>query len=236
MSQPDQTEPRGAARPNPGQRTEKLLMPNNWMRELPGGWLYWMGAAPPGDEFDVMFFGRGDDPNNPASPEWTMVLQPARDGDLILRNPVTFEGPDDEKHEFWPDCIEDLEALLLQVGRYGYAQPAPGGWKVEATVTAAAARAAAADEDFRHTVNRPDGVGWVFTETGTPVPIAPEPSSQATPGDARGGIRTKVSEQHNRAPRRGTQAPAGGHAPRRPGTAGARHEVPGGRSGGRGRS
>ncbi|WP_143532326.1 hypothetical protein [Saccharothrix sp. ALI-22-I] len=164
-------------------------MPESWRPEQ-WGWEFFGGARYPDRPVDVEIFVRPDTPEG-----WTISLEFDRADRHMLLNPISV-SVNGTHSEFWPDSMENLQALFLQVGRHGYASPVPGGWTVRATTTAATAHAAAAADGRRRTVNRDTaGTGWVFTGTGSVVPVVGEAvdtaesaASLAVPRSADSGL------------------------------------------------
>lgn len=225
MNQPYSPQPHDTESNAADSQTQRIRIPAGWYPEQWGGWSYCSGAHLSDGLHNLDFFMRPNDD------DWTLWVTTDRVDHAIVA-PVSVSDANNVQVDFWPDCIEDLQALLLQIGRYGHARPAPDGWAVEAMVTAAAARAAVAANSGHRLVNRgAAGSQWVFADTGTAVPAAVDASSDAPLGPSS-APRASTSrgdrgrgEPSTRNPVATSAAGSQGKKLQRPGTAGTRHEA-----------
>jgi hypothetical protein len=159
MSQPRQPQPQPLETNQDTGRTHKVLLPPEWDPVHWGGWELHVSNPVPhqGVDFDLYVrTGEEDD--------WGVGLNfDAADNRSHLLNPITVTDITGHPYVFWPDCAEDAQALLSQIGRYGFARPTADGWAVHVTVTAAAARTAIAADGALHLV-RHDLFGWEFVD------------------------------------------------------------------------
>jgi hypothetical protein len=205
-------------------RTQTVRLPEGWMPDHFGGWSYDTGANLEDGRHTIDLFMRPDDP------DWTLTLTADRADPSVLLTPVSILDADNAQTDFWPDCVEDLQALLLQVGRYGSARPAPDGWEVNARVTAAAARAATIADSHNRLVRRDTtGTEWVFADTGEAVPtdLAASPAARL-PASQGQNVDTDAAVAPRHEPSTGKSVAASASAIvaalNRPSTAATRHE------------
>ncbi|MFL6120745.1 hypothetical protein [Actinophytocola sp.] len=159
MSQPRQPQPPA---PDPNQdtgRTHKVLLPPEWNPQHWGGWELHVSNPVPDQGVDFDLYVRPGEED-----DWGVgITFDAADNRSHLLNPITVTDVNGHPYVFWPDCAEDAQALLSQIGRYGFARPIADGWAVFVTVTAAAARTAIAADSALHLVKH--GLfGWEFVD------------------------------------------------------------------------
>lgn len=98
----------------------------------------------------------------------------------LLYNPVTVQKSVGDEHDFRVDSVEELQELLTQVQKHGYAKAHDGGWTVHPAPTAAMAQDAVDQDPQRRLVHwDTNGYYWAFTDFPIPVPItnsAPHPT------------------------------------------------------------
>ncbi|MFI9811459.1 hypothetical protein [Saccharothrix variisporea] len=200
MSGSDPTGAELASRDSLG-RTKAIITPEGWHPSQVDGWTFAFGAHLSGDPVGIVLFEK-----TIVSEDWTLVLHFDRTDESVLLNPVMVSDAQGEEAVFWPDSVDELHALMSEIGRYGTAHLGDEGWTVQAAVTLAAAEEAA--EDGRRVVMLGDNEKWVFADTRTVVPTGfvefsgfdgaralPPPSSVLTDDPATMGL---VVERHYR--------------------------------------
>jgi hypothetical protein len=159
MSQPRQPQPPAPDTNQDTGRTHKVLLSPEWNPVHWGGWELHVSNPVPHQGVDFDLYVRPGEED-----DWGVGLNfDAADNRSHLLNPITVTDITGHPYVFWPDCAEDAQALLSQIGRYGFARPTSDGWVVYATVTAAVARAAIAADNDLHLV-RHDMFGWEFVD------------------------------------------------------------------------
>lgn len=159
MSQPRQPQQQASESGRDMGRTKKVMLPNEWKPKLWGGWEFYAGHPVPQEGVNFELYVRPGEED-----DWGVGVHLDVDDDRPhLLNPISVNDANGKAFFFWPDCVEDVQALLSQIGRYGIAQPTAGGWVVNATVTAAEARAIiAAGSDLQ--MVKHDGFGFEFLD------------------------------------------------------------------------
>lgn len=121
-----------------------------------------------------------------------------------LYNPVIIQQENGNSAFFRVTSAEELQELLTQVERHGYAEAQGDGWNVHATPTAAMAKDAVEQGRQRRLVTwDPSGSQWIFTDAAIPVP---------TPGVAAQSVRPSAAPAAKQVPRTGTAREAPGLA------------------------
>src|SRR6266496_4955883 len=117
MSQPRQPQ---ASEPNHDTgRTRKVLLPSQWDSKYWGGWELLASNPVPHQGVDFDLYVRPGEED-----DWGVGLNfDAADNRSHLLNPITVTDINGNRYIFWPDCAEDVHALLSQIGRYGFARP-----------------------------------------------------------------------------------------------------------------
>ncbi|CAL9677698.1 DNA primase (plasmid) [Actinosynnema sp. ALI-1.44] len=111
------------------------------------------------------------------------------DDDLLLANPLRLHGMD---HPV--GSVEELRAVLAEAGLHGYARLNGDRWAVTATPTTSYAAAAAASDTALRQVHLDPERGWIFTDTGDPVPTGP--------------VSPQTTSRHRRSPQRAAEEQA----------------------------
>lgn len=163
MSESDPTRSGVAGRDSLG-RTKAIVPPEGWHPSQVGGWTFTFGAELPDDLVSILLFEKANGPD-----DWTLVLHLDRNDETVLLNPVMVSDAQGEEAVFWPDSIDELQALMVEIGRYGTAHLGAEGWTVQAAVTQAAAEETAA-KDGRRLVMQGDNEEWIFADTSAVVP------------------------------------------------------------------
>lgn len=161
-----------------------IHIPPGWNPEE-WGWQPAFGTYVPDDDRNLEIFVRtGENPSR----AWSFVTHnepgpPDAENGWLLYNPVTLQKSVGDEHDFRVDSVEELQELLTQVQRHGYAEAHGGGWTVHPAPTAAMAQDAVEQDHQRQLVHwDSNGYYWAFTDFPLPVPVtrsAPQPTRLA---------------------------------------------------------
>jgi hypothetical protein len=178
----------------PQSEWEKLphvRLPSGWDPQE-WGWVPAFGTHDPDANQDLEIFVRTEsDPSRACSiSTYYTPGRPAAGHGPELVNPVIVEQENGERSAFRVNSVDELQDLLTQVERHGYAEVRAGVWTVHAAPTAVMAQDAVEQDHQRRLVrwdlNRDD---WVFADAAIPSPVprgGPQPALPAVvPEDNR---------------------------------------------------
>lgn len=165
------------------------------------GWQPAFGTHVPDLNQDMEIFVRtGDDPSHgPSISTYYAPGQPEAGDGHDLFNPVIFHQENGDHSAFRVNSAEELQELLIQVERHGYADVHADGWIVHPAPTAAMAQDAVEQDHQRRLVHwDPNGNYWAFTDFPIPVPVtgsAPQPTRLAEALDNSPVSRTSPARE-----------------------------------------
>ncbi|MDX8140547.1 MULTISPECIES: hypothetical protein [Lentzea] len=177
-----------------------IRIPPGWNPEE-WGWQPAFGTYVPDDDKSLELLVRiGEDPTH----GWSFVTYnepgpPDAENGWLLYNPVSVQKNVDDVSDFRVNSVEELQELLTQVQRHGYAEVHADGWTVHAAPTAAMAQDAVEQDHQRRLVHWDvNGNYWAFTDFPIPVPVtgsAPQPTRLAEALDNSPVSRTSPARE-----------------------------------------
>lgn len=176
-------------------------LPPGWDPEK-WGWEPTFGTHVPDLNQDLEICVRtGNDPSRACfiSTYYTPGQPPAGQGHELL-NPVIIDQENGERSTFRVNSAEELQELLAQIERHGYAEAHDGGWTVHAAPTTAMANDAVEQDHGRRLVRWDlNNADWVFADTAIPSPVPRAGMHPASPA---------IAPENNRTSRPGRETPS----------------------------